>query len=304
MLNRKITTVIDQDKCNGCGICVKVCPADTISMVQEKAKITGSFSLGCGHCESACPVGAIKVESLDDESINFSTFDMNNKWSAPGKYDLPDLVRLMASRRSCRNYKDKEIDKQVLEDLVKIGCTSPSGSNEQVWKFTILPDRRSVTAFAKQVASFFQRLNKQSENLIIRKGLKLIGKPELDNYYMNYHDVVEDRLKRYKEQGVDGLFHSAPAVIVVSTGPGLSTPKEDAILATQNILLAAHAMGLGTCLIGLAIAAMYNDKSLPGFIGLSKNENPHTVIAIGYPDEKYHTVIRRKMPEIRYFQDD
>ncbi len=302
MLDRKITTVIDQEKCTGCGICVKVCPADTISMEDDKAKITGSFSLGCGHCEAACPVGAIRVEALDDDSINFSTFDMNNKWIPPGKYDLPDLVRLMASRRSCRNYKEKEVDKEALEDLIKIGCASPSGSNEQVWKYTILPDRKSVIALAKRVASFFERLNKQSENFIIRKGLKLIGKPELDNYYVNYHDVVEERLKRYKEEGVDGLFHNAPAVIVVSSGPGLSTPKEDAILASQNILLAAHAMGLGTCLIGLAIAAMYNDHSIQRFIGLSKNEVPHTVIAIGYPDEKYHTVIRRRMPEIRYFQ--
>ena len=44
----------------------------------------------------------------------------------------------------------------------------------------------------------------------------------------------------------------------VATAPGASSPKEDALLASQNILLAAHAMGLGTCLIGFAVGGTTN----------------------------------------------
>jgi len=48
------------------------------------------------------------------------------------------------------------------------------------------------------------------------------------------------------------------AVIVVGSNRG-SCPAEDALLATQNILLGAHALGLGTCLIGFAVSAMQKD---------------------------------------------
>ena len=48
----------------------------------------------------------------------------------------------------------------------------------------------------------------------------------------------------WEQNGRDLLFHGATAVIVVASKPGGSNPKEDALLATQNILLAAHSMGL------------------------------------------------------------
>jgi nitroreductase/NAD-dependent dihydropyrimidine dehydrogenase PreA subunit len=302
MPNKEITTIIDADKCTGCGLCVKVCPAKTISMVQDKAEITGDFSIGCGHCEAVCPVGAIVVESLDHKTLDFSTFDFDGKWQAPGDFNISELARLIGSRRSCRNFKDKPVNRGVLEDLVKLGIMAPSGSNEQVWSFTLLPDKESVIALAQKVARFFEKINKQSENALLRKALKLVGKPELDNYYKNYHDLVDQSLKEYKEEGKDRLFYHAPAAIVVGSGPGESTPKEDALLATQNILLAAHAMGLGTCLIGLAIAAMTNDRSIQGFLGLPEQERPHSVIVIGYPDEKYKKIAARRRPVTRIFQ--
>ncbi|MEZ4578721.1 MAG: nitroreductase family protein [Desulfobacterales bacterium] len=39
-------------------------------------------------------------------------------------------------RRSCRNYKETPVPASVLEDLVRIGITAPSGTNSQMWTFT------------------------------------------------------------------------------------------------------------------------------------------------------------------------
>ena len=63
---------------------------------------------------------------------------------------------------------------------------------------------------------------------------------------------------------MDRLFHGAAAAILVTGRRQASCPAEDALLATQNILLAAHAMGLGSCLIGFAVEAMRRD---PGACG-------------------------------------
>jgi ferredoxin len=76
MIDRKVTTVIDPEKCIGCGLCVKVCPSATISMQDDKARVTGDRSLQCGHCVAVCPVDAVRVETIDEKSLSFNSFDL------------------------------------------------------------------------------------------------------------------------------------------------------------------------------------------------------------------------------------
>ena len=244
MIDRQVATIIDHEKCIGCELCVKVCPNETISMQGDKAVVTGDRSLQCGHCVAVCPVDAVKVEVIDRQGLYFKNFDLKNHWLPHGEFDTSHLVQLMASRRSCRNYTPQAVDRSVLEDLVKIGTTAPSGTNNQNWTFTILPERAAVIEFAQHVASYFKRLNRLAEKTLTRKALKLIGKPELEFYYQEYYQSVKEAMLEWEQRQRDRLFHGATAVIVVGSKPGGSCPMEDAILAAQNILLGAHSMGL------------------------------------------------------------
>ena len=74
------------------------------------------------------------------------------------------------------------------------------------------------------------------------------------------------------------------------------------MLASQNILLGAHSMGLGTCLIGFAVEAMQNDPSLKKFLKIPDKETVYAVIAMGYPDEKYEGLTGRKKMVMRYYE--
>ena len=56
--------VIDSSKCVGCGVCTKVCPAVTVSLVERKAVVNEANCRGCGACEQRCPVHAIVMEKL------------------------------------------------------------------------------------------------------------------------------------------------------------------------------------------------------------------------------------------------
>ena len=302
MIDRSVSTVIEADRCIGCGLCVKVCPSKTISMQGDKAVVIGDHSLSCGHCAAVCPVDAITIHAIDPEASRFATFDADSRWLPHGEFNTVQLVRLMASRRSCRNFKDKPVDRALLEDLVKIGATAPSGTNSQRWTFTILPDRESVIALGDQVAKFFKRINDLSENYWLRNGLRFIGKPELAYYYRDNHQSVSEVLTERENSGVDRLFHGATAAIVVGSRPEGSTLKEDALLATQNILLAAHSMGLGTCLIGFAVIPMMKDIQVKRSLGIPDNEKVHAVIALGYPEERYLKVAGRKRYLQRYVE--
>ena len=57
---------IDEEKCNGCGICASACHEGAIDIVNGKAKLVReNFCDGFGDCLPGCPMGAISFEERD-----------------------------------------------------------------------------------------------------------------------------------------------------------------------------------------------------------------------------------------------
>ena len=298
-MQNSVTTSIDPDLCIGCGLCIEVCPAKTLSMQDGKAVVAGTYSMGCGHCEAVCPVNAIRVETLEHPfSLSFSAVD--DRWLPHGEYDTAQLVRLMRSRRSCRNYTDREIHRELLEDLVKIGTTAPSGTNSQLWTFTILANRRKIVVLGEYVASFFGKLNRMAEKSWLRLLSKYFGGNTLGKYYSRYYETVREGLLLWKQEGQDTLFHGATAAILVGGKKAASSPMEDGLLASQNIMLAAHGLGLGSCMIGFAVEAIKRDKNIRKVLDIPDDESIFAVIALGYPAEQYENAVLRKKITPRY----
>jgi len=299
-MNSEITTIIDREKCTGCGLCVTVCPDRTITMREGVATVTGESCFQCGHCLAVCPAGAVSVTAIAPDSLTFKSFELDPGWLPWGKFEPAGLVRLMASRRSCRNYLDKPVSHDLLLDLVKAGVTAPSGTNSQKWTFTILERRRQVEELGGRIAEFFAKLNRLATNPAARIFSRLFGGDALGRYYRNYYRTIEEGLREWREEGRDLLFHGAPAAIVVGSAPGASCPAEDALLASQNILLTAHALGLGSCLIGFAVAAMERAPELKDTLGIPSAEKVYAVIALGWPAENYQRLTGRKQPLVRF----
>ncbi|MBU1564540.1 MAG: nitroreductase family protein [Proteobacteria bacterium] len=290
--------IIDKQKCTGCGLCVTICPYRVISATGEVVEHSGVACFLCDHCRAVCPQGAITT--LGQSSLlGLTTMEEKTEVVRPGTSNGPELVALMRSRRSCRQYQEKAVPLAMLLDLVKIGTTAPSGTNSQGWNFVILPSRRDILTLGDRVSDYYRKLNRMAANALLRGLVKIFGGDSLGRYYRNYFDSVSEALRQWEEEGTDRLFHGAVAAILVTGKKTASCPAEDALLATQNILLAAHAMGLGSCLIGFAVEAMRRNRAMRQKMEVPEDEEIYSVIALGFPAIAYLRHAGRKVIEPR-----
>lgn len=290
--------IIDQQKCTGCGLCEAICPYRVISVKDGAAKHSGEVCFLCDHCRAVCPEGAIMTLG-QSPSLGLVTMLENPEVVLPGTSNSSELVALMRSRRSCRKYQEATVPLAMLLDLVKIGTTAPSGTNDQGWNFVILPGREDVLALGSLVSRYYRKLNRMAANPLLRGVVKIFAGDSLGRYYRNYYISVAEALRQWDEEGRDMLFHGATATILVTSRKAVSCPAEDALLATQNILLAAHAMGLGSCLIGFAVEAIRRDKLMQQKMEIPEDEEIYSVIALGFPDIAYLRHAGRKVVEPR-----
>jgi len=62
---------IDEDKCNGCGLCVPSCAEGAIQIIDGKAKLLAeNLCDGLGNCLGECPQGAITIEQRQAEAFD------------------------------------------------------------------------------------------------------------------------------------------------------------------------------------------------------------------------------------------
>lgn len=295
--------IIDATACSGCGHCTEVCPYKALTLREGAAAYIVEDCFLCGHCQAVCPDNAIAIPHLSRSPGDVLHEKYGNEGDRPCMGTGP-LIDLMSSRRSCRNYKKKNVPLETLEELVQVGITAPSGTNCQAWNFIILPRRDDVFNFGTLVGDYFKKLNRLAESWWLRSLEKLFMGGGLDRYYHNHYDSVKEALQDWDDTGEDRLFHGAQAAILVTVKKDASCPAEDALLATQNILLAAHSMGLGTCLIGFAVEAVRRDKSIREKLILPEDEELYAVIAIGHPKISYLRSAGRKKVVPRVFRFD
>jgi nitroreductase/NAD-dependent dihydropyrimidine dehydrogenase PreA subunit len=286
--------IIDQGKCTGCGVCVTICPYRAIVLAEDKAEYILEECFLCGQCQAVCPVDAVRIPNLALK-LGLVTIKESVGVVPPGTTSGTDVVALMRSRRSCRKYLNKTVPLAMLEDLVKIGTTAPSGTNSQSWNFVILSTSADLQVLGGMVADYYRKLNRLAENSFLRFIVKIFGGDSLGGYFRRYHDSVAEALWEWDEKGTDRLFHGAVAAILVTGKKDASCPAEDALLASQNILLAAHAMGLGSCLIGFVVEAIRRDSKLRRQLEIPDDEEIYSVIALGYPAVDYLRPANRKV---------
>lgn len=137
-----------------------------------------------------------------------------------------DLLHAIYHRRSVREYTEVPVHAAMVNDLLKAAIQAPSATNQQPWAFAIIQGRA--------------RLDRYSERA---KAHLLAILPETLLLYHRADDLASEEYN---------VFHHADTLVAICARRAPHHPEDDCFLAAQNLMLAAYAMGLGTCPIGFA----------------------------------------------------
>ena len=194
------------------------------------------------------------------------------------------LTDIIQHRRSVRRFLNKPVVRETLDRLVEAASWAPSAGNRQDWLFTVVTSSEVKEKMAKKVRDRWAE--------IIDNNRQMAGIEEIEHYTSGFAD-----------------FSGAPVIIVVSSQTTQSVQRHllgenadatvgsaaSAAMAAQNLMLAAHAFGLGSCCMTGALAAR---REIAGILDLGKRHEPICLIALGYADEKPVAPTRKTLQEI------
>lgn len=244
--------IIDAEKCTGCGLCISDCVGDDLCLVNGKATACGNRCITCGHCEAICPNGAVTITGFDDEITEFSE---------QTRLDPEQLLKAIRTRRTVRQFTDKEVSKDVVDMIFEAGRMAPTGTNAQGTSYVLL-DKKKAECEAAAV-SMFRR--------VLGVGRRIV--PRLSSMKISS----------------DFFFKKAPIVIVI-----FGNDKVSASLAAENMAFMAEANGLGVLFSGFFTICVNTSRRIRKIMGISKKPKAVTTLVIGYPAVKYRRTAHRK----------
>ena len=140
---------IDADVCKKDGLCALSCPRGILEQEEKGAvpKIVGAYlekCFRCGQCVAVCPHGTISHSHFQK-----STVTPIRSESVP-TYD--QVLELIRSRRSKRLFKEKAVERAVIEKVLEAARFAPSAHNEQTTEFVVIQDKRTINDIATLTA--------------------------------------------------------------------------------------------------------------------------------------------------------
>jgi len=221
------------------------------------------------------------------------------------KTPIDDFGAFLSSRRSTRDFQPTPVSEEVIRSLLSDALTAPSWSNTRPFKVAIatgdVRDRISSEFLRRwQVLSQFRNGNiwTKIRVLLSRYGLPTSNrflvrpyvpelKPRAERVGKELYEWLGikrgDRSARDAQWGRNYEFFGAPVELFIFIHKSLHVyAANDAGLMLQNLILSAHAKGLGTCLQGAVI--IWDDVIRKEF-EISKDYRLLTGLAIGYPKD-------------------
>ena len=163
-------------------------------------------------------------------------------------------MNAILSHRSIRKFKDTPIDESLLNDILHAGSRASTTGNMQVYSIIVTKD---------------QSIKEQLLPCHFGQGM-VTQAPVVLTFCADFNRFNKWCLQRNAVPGYDNFL-------------SFITAATDALLAAQNVCIAAEDKGLGICYLG---TTTYTADKIIEILKLPKGVVPITTVVVGYPDEK------------------
>ena len=176
------------------------------------------------------------------------------------------------ARHSVRAYAPQPLDHATIQTLLDAAVRAPTAMHEEPWAFVVVQDQ-----------PLLQRLSDLAKPLFVEEARhrKAQGaNPSFDHFTRPDFNI----------------FHGASTLIIICAKPLGPFVAADCWLAAENLMLAACAMGLGSCVIGSSVAAL-NIHKVKTELGIPDEYSVIAPIVVGVPSGETNPAARKE-PQI------
>ena len=170
-----------------------------------------------------------------------------------------DFSELIKIRQSDRQYSDKAVEKEKLEQCVEAARLSPSANNSQPWKFIVVDNVEIKEQIANCSASMGMNKFTHQSPVIVAVVLEKM------NVMSSIGSVIQDKEYSLLDIGI----------------------------AVNQFCLQAADLGLGTCIIG-----WFDEKKVKKLLNINKKRRIPLLISVGYSDAPVREKHRKPMNDI------
>ncbi|GAB6098635.1 nitroreductase family protein [Halanaerocella petrolearia] len=176
----------------------------------------------------------------------------------------------IAKRRSIRDFKSQDVEKEKVNQILEAARLAPSGTNIQPWRFVIVESEEMREELTDTTLNF-------------------VGQAPVTIVCCVDKNALQFRKRRTVELYKAGAFAGTELENVdFSNYQGRTMDDEDRkrylhfnlAIAIENMILQATELGLGSCWV-----MMFNDQKVTDLLNLDDNLEPVSLVPVGYPDQ-------------------
>ena len=172
---------------------------------------------------------------------------------------MADFFELLGKRRSVRDYEDRAVSLDLVEEIIRDSCFAPSSGDGQPWRFIVVNNKEWI-----------KKLSDESKGNIL-----------------SFIETNPDApLKKYESalRNKDfNVFYNAPCLVYIGGSEKMRSLRVDCALAASYFMFSAAARGLGTCWVGLGTSIQ--DPKVQEQVGMHNDYKNRCSNRCGIPKE-------------------
>ena len=157
-----------------------------------------------------------------------------------------NVFEAILARRSVRSYRPDQLDRNTVQTLLEAAVRAPTAMHEEPWAFVVVQDHALLRRLSDLAKPIFIEEVRQRDSQGTRHSFDHFTRPNFN------------------------IFHGANTLIIICAKPSSQFVTADCWLAAENLMLAASAVGLGSCVVGDLIVvksvptSVFADQTFPG----------------------------------------